>query len=628
MDAFEELNKEAGVIVGGRSMPKARLLQATETLNRYKAGKAKLEQRIVENEKWFRQQHWNNLRENTNVRQTGWLFASIVNKHADFMDNKPEVNVLAREQSDEKTAKAVTAILPVVLQRAGWDETYEEEIWDKLKFGGGIQAVTWDPAAYNGMGDIKISSVEALNLFWEPGIDNIQKSRNVFYVHLVDCDVLRDMYPQIRELQNIGPASLNVTRYAYEENIDTSKSCYVIDWYYKKRSGVKEILHYCRYVDEICLFSSEYEDGYEDGWYRHGQYPFVFDPCFPDKGTPFGFGVIDAMKDTQADIDEANDLLMRNMKQAAKRRFFSRVDGGVNEDEFADYSKDFVHVQGSISEDHIREISSLPLPSGFQTMLDAKINEIKENSFNRDVNSGGTGGTQTASGIAALQEAGSKSSRSMISRTYRAFREVCEQTIELIRQFYDVPRSFRILGEGGEQHYETFDNGGLQAQQAGSAFGVEMGAKEPIFDLDVHVTKQNVWSRTAQNQDVINFYGMGFFDPQNAQKTLAALEVLQLDNKDKLVEVVRKGDLQRQFADQLLPQLLQIAGQIDPQLGAAATQAAAAAGLVDPADAQGGVQNQGSQMLAQQTDVNGQIRQQNSYMDKQRQIANDRSTPR
>lgn len=35
----------------------------------------------------------------------------------------------------------------------------------------------------------------------------------------------------------------------------------------------------------------------------------------------------------------------------------------------------------------------------------------------------------------------------MIKGTYFAFQQVCYLIIELIRQFYDTPRSFRITGD-------------------------------------------------------------------------------------------------------------------------------------------------------------------------------------
>ena len=81
VDGFKALAQ----VIGREQIQKAQL-----TLNKYKEGKANLEQRIVENEQWYKLRHWECMRkEKTNQVEpsSGWLFNSIANKHADAMDN-------------------------------------------------------------------------------------------------------------------------------------------------------------------------------------------------------------------------------------------------------------------------------------------------------------------------------------------------------------------------------------------------------------------------------------------------------------------------------------------------------------------------------------------------------------
>jgi len=58
---------------------------AYATLEKYKAGKASLEQRIIDNEQWWKMRHYDE--KNKDSIATGWLFNTIINKHADAMDN-------------------------------------------------------------------------------------------------------------------------------------------------------------------------------------------------------------------------------------------------------------------------------------------------------------------------------------------------------------------------------------------------------------------------------------------------------------------------------------------------------------------------------------------------------------
>ena len=101
---------------------------ALQTLQRYKAGKAALDKRLIDNELWFRMGHWKNYRDplmpGKAQPSSGWLFNSIANKHADAMDNYPEPNVLPRAADDEATARALSSVLPVVLEQADYEQVY------------------------------------------------------------------------------------------------------------------------------------------------------------------------------------------------------------------------------------------------------------------------------------------------------------------------------------------------------------------------------------------------------------------------------------------------------------------------------------------------------------------------
>ena len=85
--------------------------KALEILKKYKEGKSVLEQRIVENEQWFRLRHWDTLNgRKGNENASAWLFNSIANKHADAMDNFPQVTCLPREESDRSSAEILSQI--------------------------------------------------------------------------------------------------------------------------------------------------------------------------------------------------------------------------------------------------------------------------------------------------------------------------------------------------------------------------------------------------------------------------------------------------------------------------------------------------------------------------------------
>ena len=94
---------------------------------------------------------------------------------------------------------------------------------------------------------------------------------------------------------------------------------------------------------------------------------------------------------------------------------------------------------------------------GLLTLKKLKIDELKETTGNRDISTGGTtSGVTAASAIAAMQEAGSKLSRDNSKAAYRAYRKIINMVIERIRQFYDLPRCFRITMERIRNALDSF----------------------------------------------------------------------------------------------------------------------------------------------------------------------------
>ena len=99
----------------------------------------------MDNELWFRMGHWKNYQNpmmpGKAQPSSGWLFNSIANKHADAMDNYPEPNVLPRSADDEDTARALSSVLPVVLEQADYEQVYSDCWWRKLKTGTGVTGI-------------------------------------------------------------------------------------------------------------------------------------------------------------------------------------------------------------------------------------------------------------------------------------------------------------------------------------------------------------------------------------------------------------------------------------------------------------------------------------------------------
>lgn len=543
--------------------------EAKSIFLKYQSGKKALDERIRSNTEWWRLHGWDEIGGPKNpgdpTPSSAWLFNSIANKHADAMDNYPKPNILPRALDDETDAKTLTSVLPVLLEYNDFEEVYSRLWWKKLVGGSCCVGVFWNSDKLNGLGDVDIKIVDILKLFWEPGISDLQDSSNVFLVEMVDNDTLKAEYPFLKSLgENAG-----LVEYDNEDNVNQGNKTAVYDWYYKRRVGGKDILHYCKFVAGEVIFASENESEYsQDGFYAHGRYPFEIDYCFPCEDSPCGFGYVDIMKNQQMYIDKLKSVILKNAVALARPRYFVKFESGINEEEFADISKELVRVEGTLDDKVIRPIDTAALPSICVQVLNNSIEELKETSGNRDFSQGATSsGVTSGSAIAALQEAGNKLSRDQIKSSYRFYVRIVHLNIELIRQFYTEPRTFRIIGEDGKTNFEVYSNQNIMPHRENSGFGMEGYTRMPVFDIKVTAQKASAFSREVENERAKELYAGGFFNPQMADQAMAALEMMDFEGIDKVRDKVSQNGLLFDQVQQLQGQVVQLANVIKMMQG-------------------------------------------------------------
>ena len=563
------------------------LRKFTKILREYKTGKSRTENRIVASENWWKLRNTTEEQKQTNIgadggftSKSGWLHNVIVSKHADAMESYPEPNILPREEGDKQEAQSLSDIIPCILEQNHFEATYSEAMWQKFKAGTGCYKVVWDQGKLNGLGDIAVECVNLLNVYWEPGVTDIQRSRYFFHTELVDKELLAEQFPEIAD--KLKGQTFTSTKFLYDDTVSTENKHTVIEVYYHKYVNGKKTLQYCKFVEDQVLYATENQaepmidqmgqvvkgSMAETGLYDHGLYPYVFDPLFPIEGSPCGYGYVDLCSNPQTEIDLMKTSIVKNVMTGATPRFLSRQDGNVNEEEFLDLSKPIVHVQGNVDEATIRQIGAQPLDDGLcMNTLNMTIQELRETSGNTETSTGNvSSGVTAASAIAALQEASGKGSRDSTKAAYRAYSQIIELCIELIRQFYDMPRQFRIIGQYGAEQYISYSNAGIQPQHQGSDFGQDMGYRLPVFDVKISAQQKSVYTKVAQNEMAIQFFQLGFFNPQLTDQTLMCLELMEFDGKDGIMQKVAQNGTIFQKLLQYMQLALTFAQVAQPQM--------------------------------------------------------------
>lgn len=503
----------------------------------YKSDKQKLNERICENERWYRKWHEVNSGEFNGdnhflTSATAYVFSAIEHKYADAIDNFPRPRILEREPQDTKTAELLSRILPVQLDISHFKKCYKQSWRKKLKYGTAVYGIFYNGAS----GEIEIKSLNVLGIYCDMNLPDVQESQFLFITQAFDNEVLRMQYPQFATLFE-GDAAVDT----YSGRAVVRDRTEVIDCYYKKPDGS---VHLIKFVKGNVIEASEDTEGYEKGLYAHGKYPVVFDVLYQCADSPFGYGVVDVIRNPQMYIDRLDGIILKNAALAGKQRWLVKDKGAINEEEFKDWSKDIIHVDGSLDESHIKPFQAHSISEFVLQHRLEKISELKEVIGNRDFQQGSTsGGVTAASAISTLQQSGEKLSRAMIDDSFDAYAELITICIELIREFYTEERIYRITNEVGNVEFVEFSNKYLTRinyQHDALGFPISAEYHKAEFDLEIIPERQSPASRESNNQLVLELWKNGLFSNATPDTAIMVLESMNFDGKERILERLRK----------------------------------------------------------------------------------------
>jgi hypothetical protein len=110
-------------------------------------------------------------------------------------------------------------------------------------------------------------------------------------------------------------------------------------------------------------------------------------------------------------------------------------------------------------------------------------------------------------------------------------------------------------------------------------FGVDMQTRLPLFDVEITAQKQSPYTKMAQNELALQFYGAGFFNPQMADQALACLDMMDFPRKQSIIQKVAQNGGMYQQMMMMQQTMLMMAQELDALKGTdGAAQMAAAMG--------------------------------------------------
>lgn len=516
-------------------------------------------------------QEWNRLDDNTRIYQGDhWrgfgednpenrllprpsvptITSAIENLKADLNDEFPEAIIVKDSVSSEEQAKVLTAVVRQELDLCGWELEYGAAAQDFLQDGWCCFEIGYDPDANLGMGGSYIRTIMNKNFMCDPQVKDLQDGRACFKLDMKPRYWFKQHYPEAFKFMRGDKDEYGYVRYDHETGTDVTKKnddhsfllieCWIRE--YDANTGRHKV-HFVKVAGHQILECST--DDHPNGYYRHGQYPFVVTALFPQRGTELGIGIVDLFKDAQRYSDKALQIILTNLFRAAKPRMILDKNYLDDDEDVTDMTKEIIYVKGNVSQAYAWQ-QPQPLPNTSFTSIDYLTSVIKNESGTNDQSRGQTGaGVTAASAITALQEMSTKRSRMAAQKLAFSFRKAVIMLLSVLEEMHIVPREVPVT-VNGEQRIIIFDRNYINTQ-------LTNGEKTNIVPfVQVKSARQTRYSKMMHNELVIQMMNatQGTTDP------VLMFEGFEYDEKENLLDLIHRAqrggmlNLQKQVAEQ------------------------------------------------------------------------------
>ena len=481
------------------------------------------------------------------------LKSTFNNCIADQMDNMPEALMVPETKELESVAEDLTDVVRWVLNRNCYEKMHRSRVEDCFCTGTAVTQVVWDNDMDGGKGNVAVLRWPVEAFLWDPTAENIQDARAVFKVSWHPMSWYEEHYPD--KAEDIGNdkgeyGGLGVPDSQEESTLRDEERAMLVEYWYRNYDAKKR-----RYTVNVAyLAGGVLLESYKDV-YRHGMYPFVLDVFTPIEGLPVGDGLVQELAPMMRYINRYASYIDMNLRMSSKGRLLVDRNAGIDKNALVDWENDVIEGD-RIDSSALQWLQNQPFTGMVTQQMLQLQTDLKQDSGQNQFTRGETaGGITAASAISALQEAGGKITRLRTATLNQGFRDIVEQIMWLINQFYDKKRVLYITGKQvGEMKEVDASPERLFGKRKGEAL------PPPPYSVQVQVQRRNPLRQQAQNELFMQAYSMSAQAGQIFPLSVL-FELLQVDGKDRILPVLRATETLTQQMQQMQMQLEQMAAQ-------------------------------------------------------------------
>jgi len=480
------------------------------------------------------------------------LKSTINNVVADQMLSMPEAKLMPETAEMQEAADDLQDMVHYVVYCANdFEQMHYRRCEDFYGPGTAVTQIAWDADMNYGRGEIALVRWPLEAFLWDPTAENIQDCRAVMKVSWHPLSWYREHYPDEGRFVGCDDGTHNnVGMTVGQEDADHAndeKRALMIEYWWREYDAKSR-----RYTINVAMAAGNALLEVQRDVYAHGMYPFVIDVHDHIEGSLAGEGLVHELAPMMRYINRYAAYIDMNLRMSSKGRLLIRKGSGIDREALADWENDIIEGD-NITPENLQWLQNQPFNSMINQALAQMQTDLKQDSgANQFTRGETTGGIVSGKAINSLIQAGGKVASMRTEQLKYGFKQIVEQIIWLMAQFYDDKRVVMIAGRKEAVQVDTQ-----------KLFGKKMkGAiPPPPYTVQIEVSSRDPQRIANQNQMFMEAYTMSA-QAQQFFPLSALFNILNLDGKDKILPVIRSNEHYQEQMQQLQQQLEQMGQQI------------------------------------------------------------------
>ena len=484
------------------------------------------------------------------------LKSTINNVVADQMLSMPEAKLMPETAEMQEAADDLQDMCHYVIYCANdFEQLHYRRCEDYYGPGTAVTQIAWDADMNYGRGDIALIRWPVEAFLWDPLAERLDDCRAVMKVSWHPLSYYRAHWPDEGRYVGCDDNMHNdVGKSQEQENSEhqgDEKRALLIEYWWREYNAKTH-----RYTINVAYAAGNALLSVDKDVYDHGMYPFVIDVHDSIEGSLAGDGLVQELAPMMRYINRYAAYADMNARMSSKGRMLVRRGSGIDKDALTDWETDVIEGDQITQGDAWNWMQNQPFNQTITNLMSMFQSDLKADSgANQFTRGETTGGIVSGKAINSLIQAGGKVASMRTEQLKYGFKQIVEQIIWLMSQFYDDDRTMMITGRGGRRELKVDKE---------KLFGVRKrgGVNPPPYTVEIEVSSRDPQRIANQNQMFMEAYTMSA-QAQQFFPLSALFNILNLDGKDKILPVIQANEHYQEQMQALQQQVEQMGQQME-----------------------------------------------------------------